>query len=432
MLKHIKKTLHTALFIIFIVLMHSSYAQNTTTNANVTSNNNTEDNFRIDINWQKNTSSIPIQVTGLNEKLLHVLNNNFERSGKLSIVTKDDRPKITDEKIIEAEYNLNNTLETKNGFYRVVSSLNKKNQKLATIQIDATDNIALAHRISDFVYETLFKKRGIFSTRLSYVVESKNYFLLMISDSDGSNAKVALQSKQPIISIAWSPSGKEVAYVSFENKKPVIYIHHLQSGQRRILANYSGNNSAPTWSPDGKQLALALSISGNTQIYKINADGTNLVRLTQSEDTIIDTEPQFSVDGQFIYFTSDRGGEAQIYKMSKDGEQVEKAKRVTFKGEENTSPRISPDGELLAYIGKNNGEYRVYIQNLNNGSAFSISTSAQDESPSFAANGDYIIYATSINGKNSLVAKSVEGGNAYVLTLPYAKVKQPTWGPFMQ
>jgi TolB protein len=253
----------------------------------------------------------------------------------------------------------------------------------------------------------------------------------MISDSDGTNANVALQSKEPIISIAWSPTGREVAYVSFEDRKPVVYIHHLASGKRRVLSNYAGNNSAPSWSPDGKELVLALSISGNTQIYKINSNGGNLTRLTNSRDGIIDTEPQFSPDGQAIYFTSDRGGEPQIYKMSKDGEEAETAKRITFKGIHNTSPRISPDGEHLAYINKGNG-FKVHIQNLSNNNVYSISETTADENPSFAANGDYIIYATKVKGKNSLVASPVEGGGSYILSLPYARIKQPTWGPFMQ
>jgi TolB protein len=414
-----------------VIFNNQAHAQNSTSTlantANAAVNQATtpqeikpEDAFRVDINWQKNSTGIPIQITGLNAKIFEILSNDFARSGKLKAVE------------LTGEYELKNQYEAKNGFYRLLTTLYKQEKKLASIQIDAENQVALAHRISDFVYETLFSKRGIFSTRLSYVVENANNFMLMISDSDGSNAKIALQSKQPIISIAWSPTGKEVAYVSFESKKPVVYIHHLESGRRRIFASYTGNNSAPAWSPDGKQIALALSISGNTQIYKMNTDGSNLIRLTQSEDTIIDTEPQFSPDGQSIYFTSDRGGDAQIYKMPANGEVIEKAKRVTFKGNENTSPRISPDGESLAYISKTNFGHRLYIQNLSNGSALNLSDSSQDENPSFAANGDYVIYASVLNGKNSLIAKPVEGGNAYILTLPYAKVKQPTWGPFMQ
>ncbi len=408
---------------ILLIAFFNFYNANAQNLPNPSKSNN--DAFTVDINWQNN-QRIPIDVFGLDGNLLQILNNDFARSGKLSL-QKNNTPNNS----AKGEYTLNNQVKRNGDIYYITSTLSKSGNHLGAIQLNSNSEAGLAHRISDFVYELIFKKRGVFSTRLSYVVEKNHNFLLMISDSDGSNSNIALQSKEPIISIAWSPSGREVAYVSFEDRKPVVYIHHLATGKRRVISNYAGNNSAPAWSPNGKQLALALSISGNTQIYKINTDGTNLVRLTSSKDGIIDTEPQFSPDAQSIYFTSDRGGEPQIYKMSKDGENEESAKRITFKGIHNTSPRISPDGQNLAYINKGNG-FKLHVQNLNNSSVYSISDTSADESPSFAANGDYIIYASKVNGKHSLVASPVEGGGSYVLSLPYAKIKQPTWGPFMQ
>ena len=184
---------------------------------------------------------------------------------------------------------------------------------------------ATAHRIADFVYEKLTGERGVFSTRIAYVVKRGNRYELQIADADGVGAETALASFEPIISPAWSPDGRRLAYVSFENKKPVVYVHSLADGKRHVAANFRGSNSAPAWSPDGTKLAVTLSREGGSQIFLINPDGSGVRRLTSS--TAIDTEPRFSPDGQWIYFTSDPGGSPQIYRMSSSGGEPQ---RVTY------------------------------------------------------------------------------------------------------
>jgi TolB protein len=287
-----------------------------------------------------------------------------------------------------------------------------------------------AHKVSDYIYQKLLGIRGVFATRLSYVVKVGNRFQLQISDSDGQDAHIALSSPEPIISPAWSPDGTKVAYVSFERRKPIVYIHDLPTGRRYILVDQKGNNSAPTWAPDGRTLAVALSRSGTTQIYSINVDGSGLRRLTQG--TSIDTEPVYSPDGKWIYFTSDRGGEPQIYKMPAQGESAGAAQRVTFTGNYNTSPRISPDGKELAYISRVGGAFKLYIQDLQTGIATGLTDTTHDESPSFAANGQYILYATQVNGRGVLAAVSIDGLTRQVLSVQGGSVREPSWGPFMQ
>jgi TolB protein len=294
----------------------------------------------------------------------------------------------------------------------------------------SADNLrAAAHKIADDIIFKLLGERGVFSTRLSYVIKDGKRYRLVISDADGQNIRNAMNSSEPIISPSWSPDGKKVAYVSFEDRKPVIYVHELATGRRISLSNQKGNNSAPAWSPDGKKLAISLSKDGNTQIYSINADGTGLQRLTRGNT--IDTEPQYSADGRYIYFTSDRGGNPQIYRMSSDGEQAEGVKRVTFKQGFVTSPRISPDGKYLAYIANIGGAYRLYILNLATGDAQALTDGNSDESPSFAANGRYVLYSTKVGGRRVLAAVSVDGNSKQVLSIPGSDVRQPSWGPFM-
>lgn len=307
----------------------------------------------------------------------------------------------------------------------------RKSISLGGLNLNSSaDNLrAVAHKIADDIIFKLLGERGIFSTRLSYVIKDGKRYRLVISDADGQNIRNAMASGDPIISPSWSPDGKKVAYVSFEDRKPVIYVHELATGRRIALSNQKGNNSAPGWSPDGKKLAISLSKDGNTQIYSINSDGSGLQRLTRGRT--IDTEPQYSPDGRFIYFTSDRGGQPQIYRMSADGEQSENAKRVSFKQGFVTSPRISPDGKYMAYIANIGGAFRLYIMNLATGDTQALTDGTTDESPSFAANGKYVLYSTKVGGKRVLAAVSVDGNSKQILSIPGSDVRQPSWGPFM-
>ncbi len=307
----------------------------------------------------------------------------------------------------------------------------RKGESLNGLIVSASeDNLRLAaHKISDDIIFKLLGERGVFSTRLSYVMKEGKRYRLVISDADGQNMRNALNSSEPIISVAWSPDGQKIAYVSFEDRKPVVYVHELVTGRRIVLSNERGNNSAPSWAPDGKSLAVSLSKDGNTQIYRVNADGSNLRRLTQGNT--IDTEPQFSPDGKFIYFTSDRGGNPQIYRMNADGERGEAARRITFKQAYATSPRISPDGKNLAYIGAAGGGFKLFLMNLATGDSTSMTDTSFDESPSFAANGRYILYSTQVGGKKVLAAVSVDGYVKQILSVPGSDVRQPSWGPFM-
>jgi TolB protein len=293
--------------------------------------------------------------------------------------------------------------------------------------VDPADLRLAAHRIADFIYEKLTGDKGVFSTRIAYVTKGGGRFTLRVADADGEGGQVALNSPEPIISPAWSPDGRELAYVSFEKQKAVVYAQEVLTGKRRVIADFRGSNSAPAWSPDGQTIAATLSRESGSQLYLMGRNGENVRRLTNSQ--AIDTEPVFAPDGKSIYFVSDRGGGPQVYRTGASaGAGVE---RITFGGAYNISPAISPDGRTLAYISRQGGAFRLHTLDLAAGAQpVALTDTSDDESPSFAPNGKLLIYATRAGGRDVLMTTTLDGKIKARLVSTTADVREPSWSPF--
>ena len=281
-----------------------------------------------------------------------------------------------------------------------------------------------AHQISDIIYQALTGRPGAFDTRIAYVTKAGSRYLLEVADYDGYGAQQVLESGEPILSPAWSRDGRRLAYVSIIKGRSVIYVQDLSSGTRRIVSKSKGQNSAPAFSPDGTRLAMTLSKDGNPEIYVMNLATSALTRITRERS--IDTSPSWSPDGRSLIFTSGRSGKPQLYRVSAGGGS---AQRVTFQGRYNASGSFSPDGKKITMVTDQGQGHRIGVLDLSSGSVKVLTKSDLDESPSFAPNGEMVLYATKAGRSGVLSVVSDLGRVAQTLRFQQGDVREPAWSP---
>ncbi|MCS2610624.1 Tol-Pal system beta propeller repeat protein TolB [Halomonas dongshanensis] len=380
---------------------------------------------------------------GLSEDVAQIVQDDLERSGFFAPIERGsmfERPTQSQDvqfgtwRSLDVRYLVVGRAEPANGGVRLQFELmdisGQRRMLTETVNANANDLRGAAHYISDQIFEEITGIRGAFSTRIAYVtsqgVGDNMQFGLYVADADGHNPQQVLTSDQPIMSPAWSPDGRKLAYVSFETERPAIYIQDVGSGQRVMATSFDGINGAPAWSPDGRRLAMSLSKDGQPEIYIMDIANRSIERITQSNS--IDTEPSWAPDGRSIIFTSDRSGGPQIYQYTLGGGE---AQRLTFTGNYNARAQYSPDGDQLFLIHRSNRGYQVARQDSDGGRLVVLSDSTRDESPSVAPNGTMVLFATQQGNNGVLSAVSADGRSSFRLPAAQGDIRDPAWSPFL-
>jgi len=369
-----------------------------------------------------------------------IIRNNLKRSGEfnlfanedlLSLPTNETEVIFNDFKILNIDYLVIGKI-VKDGIsisvvYDIFDINKGKKIRTSTVYGIPNKNRQLGHYVSDGIYEEITGMKGISSTKILYVTENKN-FNLMVADADGSNEQILLKSNDPIISPAWSPDSKKVAYVSFETGMAKVYIQDIATGERELAIENSSQISSPSWSPDGKFLSLTMYQDGNAEIYILNLKNRNLTRLTNHFS--IDTESSWSPKGSKIMFTSGRSGSPQLYEIDLRRFNA-KPKRITFDGNYNAKGSYLPNNEGFIFVHRENKNFQIAIKYFNENFIRPLTNAQLDESPSISPNGNVIVYAIKDDGMSLLAGVTLSGAK-FRLPAKMGFVREPAWSGFLR
>ena len=369
-----------------------------------------------------------------------IIRNNLKRSGEfnlfanedlLSLPTNETEVIFNDFKILNIDYLVIGKI-VKDGIsisvvYDIFDINKGKKIRTSTVYGIPNKNRQLGHYVSDGIYEEITGMKGISSTKILYVTENKN-FNLMVADADGSNEQILLKSNDPIISPAWSPDSKKVAYVSFETGMAKVYIQDIATGERELAIENSSQISSPSWSPDGKFLSLTMYQDGNAEIYILNLKNRNLTRLTNHFS--IDTESSWSPKGSKIMFTSGRSGSPQLYEIDLRRFNA-KPKRITFDGNYNAKGSYLPNNEGFIFVHRENKNFQIAIKYYNENFIRPLTNAQLDESPSISPNGNVIVYAIKDDGMSLLAGVTLSGAK-FRLPAKMGFVREPAWSGFLR
>ncbi len=385
------------------------------------------------------SSSLPIK---LKADVAEIVSNNLNRSGVFNVLDQARYParpfdikqvRYPQWRALGMEFLVIGQVLNKNDGqldvqFRLLDVLKQKQVMGFSFPVRPRNLRSTAHEISDRIYEEITGVRGAFNTRIAYISAQQDQsrkYVLQVADTDGFNEQTVLESDEPLMSPSWSPDGQSLAYVSFENDRPEIFIQHLSTAKRSKVSGFKGINCAPNWSPDGKRLALVLSKDRSPDIYVMEVATKRLTRLTRHR--AIDTEPVWTPDGKSIIFTSDRSGGPQLYEIAASGGSP---KRLTFEGSYNSAADLSPDGKNIVMVYGDRGRYQIAQLQRDSGNLITLTDNTLDESPSFSPNGRMVLYASTQGNRGVLYMVSLDGRSKYKLSDQAGDIREPVWGPY--
>ena len=376
------------------------------------------------------------------EDVAAIVASDLQRSGNFAPLNREDlvatpvsgeRPRFANWRLTGADFLLVGAVRPDGQGFAVEFQLYDVVQQELMIgyRFPVTDQTfrSVAHRIADEVYEEILGVPGAFNTQIAFVsvegVVGNRTYRLELADADGEGAREMLKSPHPILSPAWAPDGVRIAYVSFEDRtRSAIYIQDRERGVRDKVLSRDGINGAPSFSPDGKRLAVALSDGNGPDIHVLDIASGRVTQVTDGGS--IDTEPVWVDDGTIV-FTSDRSGGPQLYEVPARGG---RAQRITFEGRYNASPTVSPDGETVAFVHGVDGRFQIAAIDRASNFFRTLTQGTLDESPTFSPNGQMILYATEKDGRGTLGAVSLDGSVVQSLTLDDGSFREPAWSPY--
>lgn len=290
-----------------------------------------------------------------------------------------------------------------------------------------------AHQASDEIMQSIAQQRGVARTKIAFTsdrdaTKEKRAKELYIMDYDGFNPRRVTVNMSLNILPAWSRDGRALAYVSYRQGVPDVFMAWIYDGRSARL-NTGGQSFAPAFSPDGKRIAYASNRSGNMEIWVANVDGTNPHKITSSP--AVDTAPTWSPTGNEIAFTSDRSATPQIYVMDSEGLNI---RRLTTVGNWNDAPSWNPSREVseIAYTARlEAGGFDIAIVDLAAGRQVRQITSGRGscEYPSWAPSGRHLVFSCRRGSTWQLTVADREGRSFNVLGGGPGNNVQPDWGP---
>ena len=287
-----------------------------------------------------------------------------------------------------------------------------------------------AHKCADAVYSRLTGESGYFDSRIVYVSETgsqtKRIKRLAIMDQDGANHRFLTNGQNLVLTPRFSPSQQTVAYMSFAQNRPRVYVYNIGTGRQTLVGNLPNMSFAPRFSPDGQSLVFSMAQGGNTDIYRMSVNGGTPQRLTSAPG--IDTGPSYSPDGSKIVFESDRGGTQQLYVMNADGSDQ---RRISFGGGRYATPVWSPRGDLIAFTRMGGGGFRIGVMRTDGSGERLLTDSWGDEGPTWSPNGRVVMFFRSQRGgRADLWSVDLTGVNERRIPTPLDG-SDPAWSPLL-